>query len=393
MDQSEIILGLPDLQITHIERSEGKLRISVRYSGQRSCPHCGGKKLRSKGAVKRRVRHEDWGLRHVLLEILVPKFLCRTCNRYSRQPLAGILPCQRASEAFQKAVYELHRAGINRSCLGRLEGIGAATVERYFEKGLKRHFSQWHSPCCPLILGIDEHFFTRRKGYATTFCDLANHKIYDVVLGRSELALESYLQRLEGKEQVQLVCMDLSSVYRSIVRKHFPNARIVADRFHVIRLVNHHFLACWRQLDAAGSKNRGLLSLMRRHKHNLQEGQRQRLDSYLQNNAALDSVYRFKQKLCSLLLKKHRTRNQCAPLIQRLLRAIDALRHCGLPQMMQLGETLHSWRNEIACMWRFTRNNGITEGFHNKMELISRLAYGFRNFENYRRRVKVLCSL
>ena len=44
-------------------------------------------------------------------------------------------------------------------------------------------------------------------------------------------------------------------------------------------------------------------------------------------------------------------------------------------------------------MWRSTRNNGITEGFHNKMEvLISRQAYGFRNFENYRLRVKVLCG-
>ena len=43
-------------------------------------------------------------------------------------------------------------------------------------------------------------------------------------------------------------------------------------------------------------------------------------------------------------------------------------------------------------MWRFTRNNGITEGFHNKMETITRQAYGFRNFENYRLRVKVLCS-
>ena len=43
-------------------------------------------------------------------------------------------------------------------------------------------------------------------------------------------------------------------------------------------------------------------------------------------------------------------------------------------------------------MWRFTKNNGITEGFHNKMETISRVAYGFRNFENYRLRVKVLCS-
>ena len=42
-------------------------------------------------------------------------------------------------------------------------------------------------------------------------------------------------------------------------------------------------------------------------------------------------------------------------------------------------------------MWRFTRSNGITEGFHNKMETISRQAYGFRNFENYRQRVQVLC--
>jgi hypothetical protein len=38
-------------------------------------------------------------------------------------------------------------------------------------------------------------------------------------------------------------------------------------------------------------------------------------------------------------------------------------------------------------MWRSNRSNGITEGFHNKMEVISRRAYGYRNFQNYRRRV------
>jgi hypothetical protein len=46
---------------------------------------------------------------------------------------------------------------------------------------------------------------------------------------------------------------------------------------------------------------------------------------------------------------------------------------------------------EIVSMWRFTRNNGITEGFHNKVELINRQAYGFRNFQSYRLRVRVLC--
>ena len=47
---------------------------------------------------------------------------------------------------------------------------------------------------------------------------------------------------------------------------------------------------------------------------------------------------------------------------------------------------------EIARMFRFSKNNGITEGFHRKMKLIQRRAYGFRNFENYRLRVRVLCG-
>lgn len=60
--------------------------------------------------------------------------------------------------------------------------------------------------------------------------------------------------RLEGKQQVQIVCMDLAVVYRSIVRKQFPKGVIVAGRFD--RLVNYHFLACWREVEPVGSKNR-----------------------------------------------------------------------------------------------------------------------------------------
>src|SRR3954453_15496966 len=186
--------------------------------------------------------------------------------------------------------------------------------------------------------------------------------------------------------------MDLAAVYRAVVRKHFPNARIVADRFHVIRLINHHFLATWRELDPVASKNRGLLSLMRRHRHKLKPDQRLKLRSYLEANPALSVIYAFKQRLSYLLLKKGKTRRQCTRLIPRLLGAITDLRSATLPHMVALGDTLNAWNEEIACMWRFSRNNGITEGFHNKMETISRVAYGFRNFENYRLRVKVLCS-
>jgi transposase len=43
-------------------------------------------------------------------------------------------------------------------------------------------------------------------------------------------------------------------------------------------------------------------------------------------------------------------------------------------------------------MWRFTKNNAITEGFHRKRKLIQRRAYGFRNFHNYRLRVIAQCG-
>lgn len=392
MINTEAVLGLPGYQITRIGWKEGGVRLRVRQKGPLVCPKCGSERLRSKGRCERLVRHESWGVRRCYLELEGRKWQCRECGRYFRQRFPGILPWQRSSEAFQRLIYAWHLDGVNRSRLGRREGIGAATVERYFQRGLRRQFGHWHPPRCPPVLGIDEHFFTRRQGYATTLCDLHRRKVYDVVLGRSELALEAYFQRLEGKAEVRVVCMDLASAYRALVRKHFPNARIVADRFHVIRLINHHFLACWRDLDPAGSRNRGLLSLMRRHRHHLTAEQELRLLAYLERIPALREIYRFKQRLCYLLLKKHRTRRQCQQLIPRFLRAIYQLRQAGLPQLVALGNTLHSWSAEIASMWRFTRNNGITEGFHTKMELISRQAYGFRNFENYRMRVKVLCA-
>jgi len=390
--RSEAVVGLPGYQITGIEEVAGKVMISVRYTGPKSCPRCNSERLRLKDKRMRRPRHESWGLRQCVLEVESCKFRCYDCGRSFWQRFPGILPRKRATEPFRRSVFVRHYDGINRSRLARREQIGGATVERWFQDFLRREVAERRGATCPRVLGIDEHFFSRKDGYATTFCNLGNHTIFDVVLGRSEAALEAYLAKLPGKERVRVVCMDLAAVYRAIVRKHFPKAKIVADRFHVIRLINHHFLACWREIDPTGSKHRGLLSLMRRHRHNLKPEQAAKLQIYFEQFPALREIYRFKQRLCYLLLKKHKTRKQCAHLANRFLKALQDLRGAGLAQLVQLGQTLSSWSVEIATMWRFTRNNGITEGFHTKMEVLQRQAYGFRNFQNYRLRVRVMCS-
>ena len=106
----------------------------------------------------------------------------------------------------------------------------------------------------------------------------------------------------------------------------------------------------------------------------------------------LHAIYQFKQQLRRVLMKKTMKAKQCRRMIPLFLKMITALKQSPFKRLVTLGKTLYQWREEVVRMWRFTKNNGITEGFHRKMKLIQRRAYGFRNFENYRLRVRVLCS-
>ena len=131
---------------------------------------------------------------------------------------------------------------------------------------------------------------------------------------------------------------------------------------------------------------------MRRHPEKLSGEQKLRLNAYMKEHPELEAIYAFKQRLMALLRQKTCTARQCRKLIPQLLDYIHQLKTCGLEGLEQLGRTLYTWSEEIAAMWRFSKNNGITEGFHNKMEMMNRQAFGFRNFQNYRLRVRVMCA-
>jgi transposase len=97
-------------------------------------------------------------------------------------------------------------------------------------------------------------------------------------------------------------------------------------------------------------------------------------------------------ELWDLLRLKHQTAKACRQHIPKLLGLIDELRASAFEPLVRLASTFQSWREPLVTMWRFTKNNGITEGFHRKMKLIQRRAYGFRNFHNYRLRVIAQCG-
>jgi transposase len=392
MSPMMIDLTLPGYRMVRVERNPC-LRIYLEVlQAPTLCPCCGACWLHSKGRYERHARHLDCFGHLSRVHIHCRRYRCVSCARSFVQPLPGLLPGRHSTEPLRAAIYQQHEDGICASTLARRSELGQATVSRIYAQFTERKARERLSLDCPQVLGIDEHSLHRHLRFATTFCDLKNRRVFDLSPGRSEAELRPFLQSLRGRERVRVICIDLANSYRALIRRWFPHAVIVADRFHAVRLVLYHLLKLARRLCPPLVGHRGWLALLRTRADRLDPEQRQRLDQLFVAHPALQPIHQLKEQLCALLCLKTQDKVACRRHIPRLLELIATLQSSGFPEASSLAQTLLAWREEIVRMWRFTRNNGITEGFHRKMKLIQRRAYGFRSFVNYRLRVIAQCG-
>jgi hypothetical protein len=141
----------------------------------------------------------------------------------------------------------------------------------------------------------------------------------------------------------------------------------------------------------AGSRHRGLLSLMRRHADKLSRAQKANWRSTLNTTQRQTSSTSSGNRSASYCCCGSAPHEPCRRLAPALLTHIQQLRTCGFAPLQSLGETLDSWKADRTHV-AFHSHNGITEGFDTKISVLQRQAYGFRNFNNYRMRVVVTCS-
>lgn len=391
------IIGIKGLSVCRIEYGKGSLWIDAKLSGKPRCPYCavtGRKSLRVKDKFDRVIQHDSIGSKRVYIKLSVPKYYCRRCGKYFRRPIPGVLAYQRGTESLRADIATKHELGISKSSCSELFKVSHSKVERCYKHVHKRAVLERSSNVCPRVMGIDEHFLNKRTGYVTTLVNLKSRRVFDLLPGRSEKSLESYLKRLKGRHRVRVIVMDLSSTYRSIVEKYFPNAMIVADRFHVVRLINQKLMELWKGFDETGRKNRGLISLMRRHRYKLSDKQKLNLERYFKEYPMLGACYHALKELKELMCEKGLNRRgvKKRQLPKKLLKLMSDFEMVDNPILASLVKTLRRWLDPIGRMWRFRLTNSITEGLHNKMELIQRRAYGFHSFENYKIRVIALCG-
>ena len=247
-------------------------------------------------------------------------------------------------------------------------------------------------------IGLDETSFVKlgssiHTSYATTVADVENHQIIDILPTRRYTDVAGWIdkQPRAWKERIRFGALDMSATYAAVYTVILPKAHQVVDPFHVISLANRCLDAVRRRVQTEQTGHRGRrddpLYRARRvlltDEEKLDAGATERLWSLLElgdPGAEVAIAYRVKERLRDF----YRTVDPDEA--RRLLTELQGhcLKRAMPPEIQKLGRTIRQWFDKI-CNYHLARvSNGPTEALNNLIKRIKRIAFGFRNFENYR---------
>lgn len=248
----------------------------------------------------------------------------------------------------------------------------------------------------PKVLCIDE--FKGNTGnfkYQVSLMDGISHKPIDIVECRYKSHLFNYFNKFSRKqrEKVQYVVIDLWNPYKDLAKTYFPNAKIVADKFHYVRYANE-------MVDLLRKKVQKNLPVSERKffKHSrklllsrfkdLNEKQKENLKYILYNfSEDLRIAYREKEELLDII---HYDNSEKA--VNDLNAWIKRNSDSSISQLRSCCKTYFNWIKEIRNSLEVPYSNGPMEGFNNKIKTLKRIAFGFRNFTHFKARILLLAT-
>lgn len=389
-------LLLPDLRFVKQETKE-KYRIIYceKVSEFEVCPKCASKSSTIYDHVNVTIKDAPIRNRNVILKIRKRRFLCKKCKRPFREPVNGIFKRYRTSERLRAHIRWCASKFMNMKEVQRHCHCSSWLVYKSYYQQIELELRKTKNPW-PKTIGIDEHSFLRNSrkkkvDFVTVFIDYNNKRMKEVVLGKSigDL-LDSSITKIEGRENVKNVIVDLSPTFRSFATDFFPNARLIADKFHVVKLMHPLIHEIRRKVieEQGIEKKRGnpIIRLLLRYRKKLDYAQRSAIDKFLELSPELKEIYWYQQRLYRFYRIKGYNKARAV-----YIRLLDDMARSKVKRIISYRNTLRSWHQEILNYFSTKLTNGRTEGFNRKAKLIQRCAYGFRSFTNYRLKLLYCC--
>jgi transposase len=232
-------------------------------------------------------------------------------------------------------------------------------------------------------LAMDEFAIKRGHRYATIFVEPHRKEILWVCRGRSREDIRPFFEKLgeEGRQRIKAVAMDMNPAYEAEVKERCPQAKIVYDQFHVVAKYGREVIDAVRTSEARRQTSRGERQVIKgarwlllRNADGLKRQDRVRLRELLAVNRRLATVYVLKDDLKSLW--DYRLPNWANQFFHEwYARAVRS----RIEPLKRFARQLREKIDGVLAHCQYPLHTSLLEGIMNKIKVIKRMAYGFRD--------------
>jgi transposase len=349
---------------------------------QQPCPLIHDRRIRL-------VRDRDLFEQRVQLRLPVRRVDCLTCGRVTEH-ISWLAPASRMTRRLCTWIETLLQL-LPISHVSQLTGLHWHTIKTLDKRRLQAAFGTFE-PGDVRRLVMDEFALHKGHRYATVIMDAERTRVLWVGLGNSRKAIRPFFEQL-GKhcQQIEAVAMDMNTASDLEVKQHCPQAEVVYDLFHVVARYGRDVIDRIRVDQANALRHdkpaRQVVKqsrwLLLRNRENLKEDHAVRLQELLAANQPLATVYVLKDSLKEVWY---------APSVREGWRRWRTwLRHAresDLAPLQRFARNLQRYARGILASARFHMHTSLLEGVNNRIKVIKRMAYGFRDVDYFFLKIK-----
>jgi transposase len=353
------------------------------------CSACGARDVQSRGHAERRFRTLPIGSRPTFVDLAIPRVKCCACG-VVRQVGTPFSEARRSyTKSFERYALELSRSMTIRDVARHL-GVSWDLIKEIQKRDLLRRFAKPRLKHVRRI-AIDEIAVAKGHRYLTVVMDLESGAVVFVGDGKGADALKPFWKRLRPSgAKIEAVAMDMSAAYRGAVSTHLSTAKIVFDRFHIVKLFNEKLSDLRRALhrEAIDVMHKEVLKgtrwLLLKNPENLdaEKNEKQRLEEALALNKPLAVAYYMKDDLRRFW--EQPGKRFATTFLDGWIRRAEA---SGIKILQQMGKTLAAHRSGLLAYYDVMITSGPLEGTNNKIKTMKRQAYGFRDQEFFKLKI------
>ncbi|KYC41357.1 transposase [Scytonema hofmannii PCC 7110] len=382
------LLNLPEVVVKSSLQEGQVLFISVHKKVKSAvCPHCGTRSEHLHQNQKYLVKDLPMGDKEVILDVNRRRFKCKKCRKTFSEKLNFVGTKKTYTHRYAENIVK-QVINSNVSSVARNNGLTDEEVNSMIEDVAKN--------VMPIDLtnlrrlGIDEISLVKGQGkFIVVLVDIDSGKLIGLVKERKQIQIEKIMKQWGEKVllQIEEVSIDMTGNYKYLVEKICPNALITVDRFHVTKVIHEEL----NQVRIAEKKIASELNVPEREKvfeslkgnkftilkgeNKLTEKQKDKLDKIREASPLIAIMHSLKEEFHDIFDKSE-------DLGTGMLRLIDWLKEAE-PYYQKSVKTIKRWFGEVVGYFERKTTKVVVEGINNKLKLIKRSGFGFRNFHNF----------